>query len=61
MEARMIKQILYDFAMATCIDVSLNKSKVFSLTLTLLFKEISPELLGFKGTSYLPSIWAYLS
>ena len=47
--------------MAGGMKVSLKKSKVFSLKLTLLFRETSPEFLGFKGTSYLLSIWAYLS
>ena len=60
-EARAIKQILNDFSMADGTKESLNKSKVFSLKLTLIFKETSPRFLGFKGTGYLPTIWAYLS
>ena len=60
-EARAIKNILNDFAMAAGTEVSLNKSKVFfSLTLILLFRKILPEFLDFKENSYLPNILAFL-
>jgi len=58
-EAITIKHILNEFSMATGTKVNLNKSIFFFNTNIAI--EISPEFLGFKGTNYLPSIWAYLS
>lgn len=48
-EARKIKHILNDFAMATGTKVSPNKSNFFSLTLTFLFKEIHQNSWVSKG------------
>lgn len=59
-EAREIKNILNDFVMARCIEVSLNKSKFFSLILIFLYRERLPGFLVFKGNSYLPNISAFL-
>ena len=59
-EAREIKHMLNDFAMAAGTEVSLKKSNFFSLTLILLFRKTLPEFLDFKGNSYLPNILVFL-